>query len=259
MVRPGGSVVTSVAVAVVIFCCLFVGALLGMALRAIIPKDHLDADTRDLIKLGVGLIGTMSALVLGLLVASTKGAYDTEKSELAQIAGNVILLDRVLAHYGSEAADVRAALRTTIAAMVGGDGSKKGLEQLGHAGPMRGEVVFDRLQDLVPHTDTQRDLLSQAKSLAISLGQTRWLLFAQSGTSISPPFLIIVVFWLTVLYLSFGLFAPANGTAFVTLLISAASVAGAMFLILDLDHPFSGIMQIPDTPLRNALAVLGNG
>jgi len=83
------------------------------------------------------------------------------------------------------------------------------------------------------------------------------LLFAQSGSSISTPFLVIVGFWLTVLYLSFGLFAPVNGAAFATLVVSALSVTGAMFLILDLDHPFSGFMQISDTPLRNALAVLG--
>jgi hypothetical protein len=113
-------------------------------------------------------------------------------------------------------------------------------------------VLFDKITDLVPHTDAQRTLQAEAESMAINLGQTRWLLFAQSGTSISTPFLVIVVFWLTVLYLSFGLFAPRNATAFITLLISALSVAGAMFLILDLDHPFSGFMQIPDTPLRNA-------
>jgi len=248
---------TSVSVAIVIFFCLFVGALLGMRLRTVIPQHQLDVETKDLIKLGVGLIGTMSALVLGLLVASTKGAYDTEKSELAQLAGNVILLDRVLAHYGAETAETRAALRSTVAGMMGVNGSRNRLEQLGHAASVRGEVMFDKLEDLVPHTDGQRELLAQAKSLAIGLGQTRWLLFAQSGTSISTPFLVIVVFWLTVLYVSFGLFAPRNATALVTLLISAASVAGAMFLILDLDHPFTGFMQIADTPLRNALAVLG--
>jgi len=248
---------TSIGVALTIFLCLFIGALLGMRLRAVIPQHQLDTETRDLIKLGVGLIGTMSALVLGLLVASTKGAYDTEKSELAQLAGNVILLDRVLAHYGPESADTRAALRTTVEAMTG-IGSGNRLEQLGQATSVHGEVVFDKLQDLAPHTDRQRDLLAEAKSLTIGLGQTRWLLFAQSGTSISTPFLVIVVFWLTVLYVSFGLFAPRNATAFVTLLISAASVAGAMFLILDLDHPFTGIMQISDTPLRNALKVMGN-
>ena len=248
---------SSITVAVTIFCCLFVGALVGMGLRTIIPQQQLDADTRDLIKLGVGLIGTMSALVLGLLVASTKGSYDTKKSEVAQMAGNVILLDRVLAHYGPEAAGTRDELRTTIAGIVGGNESKNRLERLGLAAPVGGDVFFDKMQGLVPHSDAQRGLQAEAESLAINLGQTRWLLFAQSGTSISTPFLVIVALWLTVLYVSFGLFAPRNATAFVTLLVSAVSVAAAMFLILDLDRPFSGFMQIPDTPLRNALAAIG--
>jgi hypothetical protein len=248
---------TSIEVAVIIFCCLFGGALVGMGLRLIVPKHHLDADTGDLIKLGVGLIGTMSALVLGLLVASTKSSYDTKKAELATMAGNVILLDRMLAHYGAEAGDIREALRTRVAAIERGNGSKNGLEQFSRAAYIDREVVLDKIEDLMPHTDAQRMLKADAESLAINIGQTRWLLFAQSGTSISTPFLVIVVFWLTVLYVSFGLFAPVNGTAFITLMVSAVSVAGAMFLILALDHPFSGLLQIPDTPLRNALAVLG--
>jgi hypothetical protein len=248
---------TTIGTAATIFCCVFGGALAGMGLRAIIPEHHLDPETRDLIKLGVGLIGTMSALVLGLLVASTKSSYDTKKSELAQLAGNVILLDRMLAHYGPEAVDARDALRTTVAAMAGGAKSSTNLEQFGRAAHVDREVMFDKIQDLTPQTEAQRTLKGQAESLAINLGQTRWLLFAQSGTSISTPFLVIVVFWLTVLYLSFGLFARVSGIAFTTLAVSAVSVAGAMFLVLDLDHPFSGLMQIPDTPLRDALAVLG--
>jgi hypothetical protein len=204
---------TPIEIAGTIFCCVFGGALAGMGLRAIIPKHHLDPETGDLIKLGVGLIGTMSALVLGLLVASTKSSYDTKKSELAQMAGNVILLDRVLAHYGAEAADARDALRATVAAMAGGANSRNNLEQLGRAAHVDREVLFDKIQDLMPQTEAQRTLKSHAESLAINLGQTRWLLFTQSGTSISTPFLVIVVFWLTVLYLSFGLFAPANVTA----------------------------------------------
>jgi hypothetical protein len=247
---------TSIEIAASIFGCLIVGAWIGMGLRAVIPETHLDSDTRDLIKLGVGLIGTMSALVLGLLVASTKGSYDTKRSEVAQMAGNVIVLDRVLAHYGPEAAEIRAALRSLIVGMVGSNGANR-LGQLTQAAPTGGEAIFEQIQDLVPHTDAQRGLQAQAKSVTNELGQMRWLLYAQGGTSISRPFLVIVVFWLTVLYLSFGLFAPRNPTATITLLISALSVAGAMFLILDLDHPFGGFMQIPDTPLRNALAVLG--
>jgi len=248
---------SSIAVAIVIFGCLLGGAIAGMGLRVTVPKHHLDPETKDLIKLGVGLIGTMSALVLGLLVASTKSSFDTKNSELVAMAGNIMLLDRILAHYGPEAADVRDALRTTVAGMEEGDRSQNRLEQLGRAARVDREVVLDKIQDLTPHTDTQRSLKAEAQSLVISLGQTRMLLFAQSGSSISKPFLVIVVFWLTALYLSFGLFAPVNGTAFATLVVSALSVAGAMFLILDLDHPFSGFMQISDAPLQNALAVLG--
>src|SRR5215469_265472 len=128
---------TSIEIAATIFCCLLVGALAGMGLRGIIPQHHLDSDTRDLIKLGVGLIGTMSALVLGLLVASTKGSYDTKRSELAQMAGNVIVLDRVLAHYGPEAGDIRAALRGAVAGMLG-NGGKGHLERFNEASPVGG-------------------------------------------------------------------------------------------------------------------------
>lgn len=247
---------TSIETSVLILCCLLAGALVGMGLRGIIPQHHLDSDTRDLIKLGVGLIGTMSALVLGLLVASTKGSYDTKRSELAQMAGNVIVLDRVLAHYGTETADIRAVLRNTVAGVLE-TGAKNPLERLDEAAPVGGEAMIDKIHELVPHTDAQRTLQAQANSVAAELAQMRWLLFAQGGTTISTPFLVIVVFWLTVLYLSFGLFAPRNPTAITTLVISALSVAAAMFLILDLDHPFSGFMQIPETPLRNALAAIG--
>jgi hypothetical protein len=248
----------SIGIAATIFCCLLLGALAGMGIRNTVPKHHLDSDTRDLIKLGVGLIGTMSALVLGLLVASTKGAYDTKKSEIAQMAGNVILFDRVLAHYGAEASDTRDALRSSITSMVGDNGGRSHLEELSQAAPVNRQSFFDKLQALTPQTDTQRGLLAEAKSLAVDLARTRWLVYAQSGTSISTPFLVIVVFWLTALYVSFGLFAPRNATAVTTLLVSATAVAGAMFLILDLDHPFTGLLQIPDTPLRNALAALAN-
>jgi len=118
-------------------------------------------------------------------------------------------------------------------------------------------AVYDKVQALEPRSDAQRTLQSQAESIIVNLGQERLLLFAQSGTSISIPFLVVVVFWLTVLFVSLGLFAPLNPTAIVTLFVAALSVAGALFLILDLDHPFSGLMQIPSTPLRTALLVLG--
>jgi hypothetical protein len=239
------------------FGCIFGGALAGIWLQSVLPKHHLNSETRELVKLGLGLIGTMSALVLGLLVASTKASYDTHRSEFTQIAASTILLDRILMHYGPEAESARAALRAAVSDVLKGDTAIDRSEMRGLNSRVVQEAPFDAIQELTPHSDRERTLQSQAESLVINIGQTRWLLFAQSGTSISAPFLIVVVVWLTVLSLSFGMFAPRNGTAIAALLISALSVAGAIFLILELDQPFTGLMRISDAPLRNALALLG--
>ena len=240
-----------------ILCCLFGGALLGVWLRGALPANHLDNETKDLVKLGVGLVGTMAALLLGLLVASTKSSYDARSGELTQMAANVILLDRLLMHYGPETAETRELLKTSVAQILDQIWPKEGRGEGGLGAQTIGSAILDQLQELVPRTDAQRALQSQAESIAMNLAQTRWLLFEQSGSSISTPFLIVVVFWLTTLFVSFGLFAPRNPTAISVLFVSALSVAGALFLILELDHPFIGVMQISSTPVRNALALIG--
>jgi hypothetical protein len=246
--------VSPVQVSAIIFLCIFGSALLGMWLNGVLPENHLNADTKDLIKLGVGLVGTMAALLLGLLVASAKSSYDARSNELTQLSANIILLDRALAHYGPETAEIRQMLKISTARTIDQIWATHGAAVPSQSG---GEVLFDKLQQLVPKSDEQRAIQSQAQSIIISSGQTRLLLFAQSGSSLSTPFLVVVVFWLSMLFVSFGLFAPRNGTAVATLLLAAISVAGALFLILELDHPFSGLIQIPDTPLHNALSVLG--
>jgi Protein of unknown function (DUF4239) len=249
--------VNPIKVSAIIFCCIFGGALLGMWLRKVLPEQHLNADTKELVKLGVGLIGTMSALLLGLLVASAKSSYDQRSGELTQMAANIMLLDRALAHYGPATSDTRAMLKTAVTRMIDQVWSKDKKEDA--APPQAGmDVVFDKVQELVPRTDAQHMLQSQAESIMVNFGQGRSLLFAQSGSSISTPFLLVVVFWLIVLFVSFGLFAPGNPTAIVTLLVSAVSVAAALFLILELDRPFSGVIQISSAPLRNALSTLGH-
>jgi hypothetical protein len=248
--------VSAVEVSSIIFSCIFGGAMLGMWLRSVLPEHHLDAETKDLMKLGIGLIGTMAALLLGLLVASAKSSYDTRSSEVTQLAANVILLDRALAHYGPATGEIRGILKIATARMIDQFWSEQGTQGELPSQAV-GNVVYDKIQELAPHSDAQRALQSQAESIMINFGQTRLLLFAQSGTSISTPFLVVVVFWVSTLFVSFGLFAPRNATAFVTLLIAALSVAGALFLILELDHPFSGLIQISSAPLRSALLVLG--
>jgi hypothetical protein len=231
----------------IIFACLFGGALIGMAIRPRLPESHLTAESREMVKLGTGLVATMSALVLGLLVASAKSSYDAQKDGLTELASKLIMLDRTLAHYGPETMPVRLGLRQVVLHGIG----QVWNEGLGIGpGDATAEVLYDRIQQLTPQTDGQRAILAQAVDLMRTIAQARWLMYAQRSSSISFPLLVTVVFWLTINFVSFGLLTPRNATVVVTLFVCALSVSGAIFLILEMDRPFGGIISISSAPLR---------
>ena len=239
----------------IVLASVFGGALLGMAIHTMLPEHHLNAESKDVIKLGMGLIATMSALVLALLTSSAKGSYDTQRNELTQVSANVILLDRVLAHYGPETKEARDLLKLSAAGMIDRMGPNEPVQTV-KPGPTTtsGELFFDKIQELTPKNEVQHSLQAQAISLSIGIGQARLLLFEQGGRSIPMPFLVLLIFWVTVIFLSFGLFAPHNATVIATLFLCALSVSGAIFLIMELDRPFGGVIQISSAPLRNAIA-----
>ena len=233
-----------------VFVCVYGGALVGFALR--IPERHRDSDSRDVLKAGTGLIATMTALVLGLLVASAKESYDDQRSELIQATADIAVLDRVLAGYGPEAAGIRSRLRSLV------EGSFSRLWRHGSE-PLsaEAEALYDELDRLPAVTDLQRSGKAAAEQLAMSIARTRWLMHAQSGSAISTPLLVVVVSWLTILFVSFGAYAQSNATVRLALLVCAFSVAAAVFLILELDSPFEGIIRISDAPLRDVASRLG--
>jgi hypothetical protein len=193
-----------------------------------------------------------------LLIASAKSFYDTQVAEVTQLASNVVLLDRLLAHYGPEASEVRSALRAAALKQVEllwpHDNSTTKDVDLGTQG---GDMVLDHIEQLSPKDDKQRSLHTQALSLAIQLAQTRILLLEQRRVPVPTALLVTLIFWLTTLFISFGLLAPFNMTAMSSLLISAAAISVAIFLILESYQPYSGLIKIPDAPVRAALAVLG--
>jgi hypothetical protein len=230
-----------------------------MLLRNLLPEHHLDADSKDVIKLGMALIATMCALVLGLLIASAKGSYDAQSGEFTQMSANIIQLDRILARYGPETKGVRDVLRRTALSLdrSWSEGTSRSAKLDSPETRAAGASFYEKIQELAPRNDFQRSLQSQALQIALDLGRTRSLLLEQAGSSIPTPFLVVMVFWLAVIFTSFGLFAPYNATVIATLFVCALSVSGAIFLILELDSPFTGLMQISDIPLRNALAHLG--
>jgi hypothetical protein len=249
--------VSPVAIGLVVFVCVFGGALLGLFLRPALPEHHLIADSRDVVKLAIALIATMSALVLSLLIASAKSSYDTRLSEFTQMSADIILLDRILAHYGPETTDIRSLLRHSVTAMLdrmsAADGDRS--TRLGPWGA-NAAVLYDKIQELLPQSEVQRSVQSRSLNKIMELGHTRWLLFAQSGSTIAMPFLVILVFWLTIIFASFGLFAPRNATVIATFVVCALSVSGAIFLILELDRSFEGLLRISNAPLQEALSQL---
>jgi len=244
-----------VLVAVILFVVLVGAALLGRRVHLYLPEAHLSTDSRDSVKLAMGLVATMTALVLGLLVSSAKEGYDTKRSEVIRMAAKVAFLDRVLALYGPEAAEARSDLRTAVTDAVRRIWATDQTRPAQLApNPQVGDALYLGVQRLSPHDDAQRTLKTQVTTLLVDLGELRSLLVAQSIPSISKPMLIILVSWLVVIFFGFSMIAPPNATTTLALVASAFSVAGAMFLILELDHPFGGgLMRIPSEPLVNLL------
>src|SRR5580692_925129 len=247
----------SIEISSITFAFAFGGSILGMLLRTALPERHMNPESKDAVKVTMALVSTMSALVLGSLIASAKSSYDTQKNELTDMSSKVILLDRVLAHYGPEAKEARDELRNSVVGAIEQmwSSDRTGLSQ---SEPVTSnpEALYDKMQSLAPKNDAQHSAQSQALSLVISLGQTRWLMYEQRASSGSVQLLMVLIFWLTALFISFGLFAPRNATVFVTLLVSAISVSFAIFLILELNNPYVGVIRISDAPLRSALAHL---
>jgi Protein of unknown function (DUF4239) len=237
--------------AVIIAACLLAAVMLGMRVRRLLPGHHLGEETKDTVKLATGLIATMSALLLGLLVSSAKGSYDTVRNEVIQMAAKVTFLDRVLALYGPEAAPLRAQYHAAVGEVVRKMWSE---EEGAQAHDIHtGDALYAAIQGLTPRDDVHLALKTQATSLAVELAQLRTLLRAQSLASISRPLLVVVVLWLVVIFFSFSLLAPPNTLATLALVVSALSVTAAIFLILEMDRPFTGLIRISSEPLANAL------
>jgi len=240
--------------------CIFGGVLLGIFLRRVLPDQHLQDESKDAIKLGAGMVATVSALVLGLLVASAKDTFDTTEEDLTQRASKIIFLDRLLADYGPETKETREQLRRTVAASIEmiWPKEKNSAVELSNYERMRGmQVTQLMLLKIVPTTDAQRRLYDTAQQILIDLRQSRWILIERAERVIPIPFLVVLLFWLTMLHVSFGLFAPRNGTVLTVLFVSALSVSGAIFIVLDMTHPLQGVVQVSSAPMRKALELLG--
>lgn len=245
-------------VSLIVFVCVFGGAMCGILLRKALPQDHLSTESKDVVRMGMGLVSTMAALVLGLLVSSAKGFYDAQNTEVTQMSAKIILLDRLLAHYGPETNEIRYDLRGCVADSIDRVWPQERGQSAILTAPLTGpEVLVGKIQALSPKDDRQRMVQSQALNTAMALIQTRWLMYEQGANTVSSPMLTILVFWLAAIFISFGLFAPRNATVMTALFVAALSVSGAIFLILEMYTPFGGLIKLSSAPLRATLTQLG--
>lgn len=251
---------SEVEIASIVFACVFGSALFGLFLRGALPADHLSPESKDVVKLGTGLIATMAALVLSLLISSAQAKFNQVDAELVQNAARVVSLDRILADYGPETNEIREQMKRTYAARIEllfpGDGSHDGTLDTPEA-VIGTESIRARLWKLSPGNDAQHWLQSQALELANDLSSTRWLLLMQRNVSMPMTLLVVLVLWLVLIFSTFGLLAPRNGTVIVALFVCALSTAGAILLILEMNSPFAGLMKLSSAPMRDALADLG--
>lgn len=261
---------SSFAISVSVFACVFAGAVLGLLIRTRLPDHQLSPEGKDLVKQVTGVVGTMTALVLGLLVASAKGSFDAQRNGVAQLAANATILDRFLALYakhaqgtpeGTKAQEARGLLRAAVADLLRRTWPEEATPEeagvsVGTAG--RYEEVFERVLALEPKTDSQKLLQGQALRIMGDIGQMRSSLAAQQrASSIPTAFLVVLVLWLALILGNFGLLAPRNALALLSLGLCALIVSSSLFLVFELDHPFHGMIQISSQPLRGALEQLG--
>lgn len=243
-------------IGVTAFAFAFGGVLLGTWLRTALPKEHLDAESKDVIKLGIGLIATMTALVLGLVTASAKNGFDAIDGAVKESAVKMLVMDRTLARYGPETGGIRVGLKQALGERIDAiwpnDSSRPvTLDPMTDGRAARAETLVDAIRSLKPRDDLQRALQTQAVDLAEHVLQTRWVAMAGDESSVPVLFLVVVVSWLTVIFTTFGVFA-SNRTVIGVLFVCALSIGGALFLILELDTPFEGLIQASSDPFRYA-------
>jgi hypothetical protein len=252
--------VNHLAIALIVFGCVFGSALIGLYLHDLLPAHHLNDESTGVVKMATGLVATLAALVLGLLVSSAKSSFDTANGELVQNAATVIQFDRVLANYGPETQEIRSLLKRNYAGAIqilaSGDPSQ--LARLNGSEAIKQSEDFERkVENLAPHNDEQRALKARAIQLVDQAFAARWLTLLQAKGSIPISLLIVLVAWLSIIFGAFGLFAHRNGTVIAALILCALSVAGAIFLIQEMSMPLSGIVRVSVAPMLDTLARLG--
>jgi hypothetical protein len=242
-------------IGLITFCCISCAALAGFLIGRRLPEDSRSDGTQRVVQLVMNIVGILTALVMGLLIAATKTNFDTTSTEVEEFATSLSLLDRELGHLGADAGPLRDLLRAftsrKIALMWPAERGVKPRLQDQETDQMLDDLEV-RLLSSSLQGEGLRDTRASALRILDDLKRTNRLLAVQQTIRAPPPFLDVVVFWLCMLYLSYAAFAPLNRAVVGAMVISALSVSIALNVIIDMDRPFLGIIKIPSLSMRQA-------
>ena len=245
-------------VGIVSFIAIFGGALIGIFFARRLPGHHLDNRTQSAVTVSVAVIGTLSALVLGLMITTANSSFSARTDEVRELSLQLIRMDRNLRRYGPEAEDARAKLHTWAVAKVQQLFPEKGQRRTSSQATIALlEATQDAILQLTPKDPRQTYLRTLSLTLSSTMIQARWSLEQRTGHSTPIAFLVLLIFWLAIVFASFGLFAPANTTTIMALLLCSIAVSGGIFLIQELDNPLTGFIHIPADSMRKALIEIG--
>jgi hypothetical protein len=247
-------------IAAAAFLCIFCGAVSGFLLQGFLPHHHLSSDSKDSVKLGAGLIATMAALILGLLVSSSKGSYDSVNNLINQAAANCIHLDKVLQDYGPEAIPLRQDLRLHTQ-MIRDSIWPEEIQKKGSAQAFEHDARITGLTDMIlslhPSDERTKQLQNEAVQIATDLSRQHWLVIVTATSKLPVPLVIIPIFWITFLTFAYGIFAPRNATVLASLFFCSLSIGGAIFLICEMSRPLDGSIKVPSQAFQTALGLIG--
>ncbi len=249
---------SSTIIAILILASSCGALVLTIAFRHRLPPHHEDEATRDVIKIATGMLATLVALILGLLVSSAKTTFDTATTELTQSGAQVITINRLLVSYGPEADPVRALIRRNLAASIERIWPSRATTSPDtlRVDAANTDSIVLAIQALTPQGEAQKHLQTKAMTQLSALAESRWLFFEQLQNPLPKGLLVILGCWMVLLFIGLGLIAPRNSTSFAAMLASAFSMAAAVFLILELNSPLDGLLKASSAPLDAALAVI---
>jgi hypothetical protein len=248
--------------AVAVGLAIFAAGVIGLILQRLLPDTSTTGGPRDMIGAVVGLLTLLSALVMGLLIWTAYGVYAGQNLAIQNLAAKILQYDLALADYGPEAKDLRLQVRHALANTIDQvwNANENDNDFVAHNFAAALQSLRNRgeaLENLNPSTDQQKQALAAAKAVEESIGQSRLQMSFALTSAVSYPLILIVVGWAAILFCGFGLMSKGHMMSLVCVLVGAIAVASAVYLILDLSSPYSGLFRASSEPLEQVLAVMG--